>query len=223
MTGKLFFKGRCHIFTYFITVLTDGRSDGGKNFSGVTMKFPAHHLDGMLPHASDRSSPPGMGKSDRMVYGIYKIKRYTVSVKSCQNQSRFIRHQPVHIRIRPFLCHTIAPAASIHPPDIRRMGLIRTDNIRKRSSHCLCHSAVVFRHCLRIISTCKTQIQTLKHSGAASTLSGGKTVLYARMCQKKGKIQKRKPLSLFALKLFQFQYMLFIFPLKIFSVHVCHL
>ena len=129
MTGKLFCKDRCHIFTYFITVLTDGRSNGGKNFSGVTMKFPAHHLDGMLPHSSDRSSPPGMRKSDRMVYGIYKIKRYTVSVKSCQNQSRFIRHQPVHIRIRPLLSHTIAPAASIHPPDIRRMGLIRTDDI----------------------------------------------------------------------------------------------
>ena len=50
---------------------------------------------GTLPHASDRSSPPGMGKSDRMVYGIYKIKRYTVSVKSCQNQSRsHPSHQP---------------------------------------------------------------------------------------------------------------------------------
>ena len=116
------------------TVLTDGRSDGGKNFSGITMKFPAHHLDGMLPHASDRSSPPGMGKSDRMVYGIYKIKRYTVSVKSCQNQSRFIRHQPVHIRIRPFLCHTIAPAGWQRRWEERfRISSVRIRPIRQMS------------------------------------------------------------------------------------------
>jgi hypothetical protein len=39
MTGKLFCKGRCHIFTYFITVLTDGRSNGGKNFSGEDLWY----------------------------------------------------------------------------------------------------------------------------------------------------------------------------------------
>mgnify|MGYP000600513020 CR=1 FL=1 len=149
-----FANGRCHIFTYFITVLTDGRSNGGKNFSGVTMKFPAHHLDGMLPHASDR--PLHRNRERYRLHGVWDLQNKAVH----SQRKKLPESVPVHPSpARPHPCKAAplshhSPAASIHPPDIRRMGLIRTDNIRKRSSHCLCHSAVVFRHCLRIISTC---------------------------------------------------------------------
>ena len=62
-----------HILTDLITILTDGRSNRGKNIVRIAAKQCLHFEDNLLPDHADRSPPAGMSKRNSPVLRIHKI------------------------------------------------------------------------------------------------------------------------------------------------------
>ena len=192
MPGKRFFKSIRHILAHLVTGLTDGRANRRIHILRICPEFFLHPDKRCLPHPRLRASPSGMAEPDRTVHRIHEIKRHTIRIKRCKNQSRLIGHKSIHICVRTFPRNSVSATRTIHTHYIRCVRLIRTDNIRLLFAKSSCNPAVILLYRIRIIPSGKTQIQAFKNAFAHTTLTCCESILNNPRLIKKREVQKRK-------------------------------
>ncbi len=116
----------------FITVRTDGGTDGSINILRPAPVDVRHLSDRHLADSGDSSLPAAVGKRNDSSHRIIKINRYAVGVGSVKDKSGHICDQAIYIRIIAVSGHTLARIRFRYNADIRSVRLLCADNAVRR-------------------------------------------------------------------------------------------
>ena len=88
-----------HLFPHLITTYTDGRTDHGKQASGLRTIHAAHLPHGLFDDARQHSAPPGMNRGHGSTFRVCQQHGQAIGSPHRQQDTRLIGQQRITSRL----------------------------------------------------------------------------------------------------------------------------